>query len=169
MIDGMGQLLAGNYLRGMELLMPKGVGDAIKAYRTGTEGMTRRNGDILIGPEDVSFWDSTLQALGITPVKQSVAYEKQALVKEMDDNFRDRSTKIKAQYIRAMRESDSSAASEARQSWTKLQEARVKNGYTKQPLSDLLKAPAEQAKRNRNVSGGAQFNKQNRKFVESQV
>ena len=169
MIDGLGLMMGGDLLRGLELTMPKGVGDAIKAYRIGTEGMTRRNGDIMLSPEEVSLWESGLQALGIQPVKQAVVYEQQQRVKDMDQNFNDRSTKIKSDYVKAVREKDTEAMAEARQAWTKMQEARARNGYTKQPLSNLLKAPQEQAKRERNTVNGVQFNKQNRRFVESQV
>lgn len=168
-VDGMGQILSGNYLRGLELMLPKGLGDVIKGYRIGSEGMTRRNGDILMSPEDISFWDSTLQGLGISPVKLSVAYERQQNVKDMDQNFQDRTTKIKGQYIKAARDRDTAGMADARQAWTKMQEARARNGYTKQPMSNLLKAPQEQAKREKMTTGGAQYNKQNRKFAESQI
>lgn len=169
MVDGLGLVMGGDLLRGSELLMPKGVGDAIKAYRISDEGMTRRNGDILLSPEEVSFWESSLQAMGIQPAKQAVVYEQQQRVKDMDKNFQDRSTKIKADYIKAVRNKDTAAMAEAREAWTKMQEARVRNGYTRQPLSNLLKAPQEQGKRERNTTNGVQFNKQNRAFVESQV
>jgi len=169
MLDGLGLMMGGDLLRGSELLMPKGVGDAIKAYRIADEGLTRRNGDILLSPDEVSTWESALQAMGIQPAKQAVVYEQQQRVKDMDKNFQDRSAKIKADYIKAVRERDTAAMAEARQAWTKMQEARVRNGYTRQPLSNLLKAPQEQAKRERNTINGVQFNKQNRAFVESQV
>lgn len=169
MIDGLGLVMSGDLLRGTELLMPKGVGDAVKAYRIGSEGMTRRNGDILLSPEEVSFWESSLQAMGIQPVQQAVVFEQQQRVKDMDKNFQDRSTKIKADYIKAVREKDTEAMAEAREAWTKMQEARVRNGYTRQPMSSLLKAPQEQTKRERNTIDGVQFNQQNRRFVESQI
>ena len=169
MIDGLGLVMGGDLLRGSELLMPKGVGDAFKAYRIADEGLTRRNGDILLSPDEVSTWESALQAMGIQPAQQAVVFEQQQRVKDMDKNFQDRSTKIKADYIKAVRNKDTEAMAEARQAWTKMQEARVRNGYTRQPLSNLLKAPQEQAKRERNTVNGVQFNKQNRAFVESQV
>jgi hypothetical protein len=36
-------------------------------------------------------------------------------------------------------------------------------------MSNLLKAPQEQSKREKNTAGGVAFNKQNRGFVESQI
>jgi hypothetical protein len=87
----------------------------------------------------------------------------------MNENFQERTTRVKNDYAKAVREKDTDAMAEARQAWTKLQEARVRNGYTKQPMSNLLKAPQEQSKREKNTAGGVAFNKQNRGFVESQI
>lgn len=165
--DGLGLMLGGNWYKGMEQILPKGLGDAAKAYRIATEGVTRRNGDIVLPASEVSAAEAIMQAIGIQPVQQSVIMERQQATREMDQNFQDRSTKVKADYIKAMRAGESTA--EARAAWTKLQEARVNNGYTRQPLSELLKAPQNQAKREKQVVGGVQFNKANKRFVEGQV
>jgi hypothetical protein len=165
--DGLGLMLGGNWYKGMEQILPKGLGDAAKAYRIATEGMTRRNGDIVLPASEVSAAEAIMQAIGIQPVQQSVIMERQQATREMDQSFQDRSTRVKADYIKAMRAGESTT--EARAAWTKLQEARVNNGYTRQPLSELLKAPQNQAKRERQTKEGVQFNKANKRFVEGQV
>jgi hypothetical protein len=165
--DGLGQMLSGNWYKGMEQILPKGLGDAAKAYRLSSEGMTRRNGDLVLPASEVSAWEALVQAMGIQPVQQSVVMERQSNTLEMNQFYQDRSTKIKADYIKAVRAGESTA--EARAAWTKLQEARVNNGYTRQPLSELLKAPQSQAKREKQAVNGVQFNKANKRFVEEQV
>jgi hypothetical protein len=165
--DGLGQMLGGEWYKGMEQVLPKGLGDAAKAYRISTEGMSRRNGDIVLPASEVSAWEALVQGMGIQPVQQSVVMERQQNTLEMNQFYQDRSTKVKAQYIKAVRAGESTA--EARDAWAKLQEARVKNGYTRQPLSELLKAPQSQAKRERQVVDGVQFNKANKRFVEEQI
>jgi hypothetical protein len=165
--DGLGLMLGGNWYKGMEQILPKGLGDAAKAYRIATEGVTRRNGDILLPPSEVSSAETIMQALGIQPVKQAVVAEKQRAVVDMNQFYQDRSTKVKADYIKAVRSGESTA--DARAAWTKLQEARANNGYTRQPLSELLKAPQAQAKRERQTKDGVQFNKANKRFVEEQI
>ena len=167
MADGLGLMLGGNWYKGMEQLLPKGLGDAAKAYRISTEGLTRRNGDILLPPSEISSAETIMQALGIQPVKQTIVAEKQRATLDMNQNFQDRSTKVKADYIKAVRSGESTA--DARAAWTKLQEARVNNGYTRQPLAELLKAPQSQAKRERQTKDGVQFNKANKRFVEEQI
>jgi hypothetical protein len=165
--DGLGQMMSGEWYKGMEQILPKGLGDAAKAYRISTEGMSRRNGDIVLPASEVSAWEALVQSMGIQPVQQSVVMERQQNTLEMNQFYQDRSTKVKAQYIKAIRAGESTA--EARDAWNKLQEARVKNGYTRQPLSELLKSPQSQAKREKQVVDGVQFNKANKRFVEEQV
>jgi len=165
--DGLGQMLGGEWYKGMEQVLPKGLGDAAKAYRISTQGMSRRNGDVVLPADEVSAWEATVQALGIQPVQQSVVMERQQNTLEMNQFYQDRSTKIKAEYVKAMRAGESTA--EVRAAWNKLQEARVKNGYTRQPMSELFRAPQSQAKRERQVVDGVQFNKANKRFVEEQI
>ena len=165
--DGVGQMMSGEWYKGMEQILPKGLGDAAKAYRIWSEGMTRRNGDIVLPASEVSAWEGLVQAMGIQPVQQSVIMERQQNTWEMNQFYQDRSTKVKAQYIKAVRNGEPTG--EARAAWMKLQEARVKNGYARQPLSELLRAPQSQAKREKQVVGGVQFNKTNKRFVEEQI
>jgi hypothetical protein len=165
--DGLGQMLGGEWYKGMEQVLPKGLGDAAKAYRISTEGMSRRNGDVVLPADEVSAWEATIQALGIQPVQQSVVMERQQNTLEMNQFYQDRSTKIKADYVKAMRAGESTA--EIRAAWNKLQEARVKNGYSRQPMSELFRAPQAQAKRAAQTVNGVQFNKTNKRFVEEQV
>jgi hypothetical protein len=165
--DGLGLMLKGDWYRGMEQVLPKGVGDAVKAYRIADQGVTRRNGDVLLPPSEVSAAETAMQALGIQPVKQSVITERQQATVELNQFYQDRSTKIKADYVRAIRAGESTE--ESRKAWTKLQEARVENGYTRQPMSELIRAPQSQTKRERQTINGVQFNKTNKRFVEEQV
>ncbi len=104
-------------------------------------------------------------ALGL-PTKQFT--DKQFLQSakfEYDQFYNEKASEIKRAYARAYRKGDGAALSEARQDWEKLQQSRVRNGYTRQPLSTLLKAPQEQTKRERGVVGGVTTNRANKGFV----
>ena len=169
MVDGLGLMLAGDWYKGIERTMPKGVGDAMKAYRIQTEGMTRRNGDVILPAEDISALDGLFQGLGIQPVKQAVVYERQQNIRDQDQKFQSRATQIKNEYVKAVKGRDTEAAAEARAAWAKLQATRVEKGYTRQPLSILLRAPQEQAKRERDTRGGVQFNKANKRAVTEEA
>ena len=166
MIDGLLLMSSGDWYRGIEMTMPKGVSDAMKAYRIANEGMTRRNGDIVLPPDEVSSLDTVFQAIGIQPVKQTVTYERQTLMKETTQNFTERTTKIKNDYVKAARAGDTEAQAEAREAWKKLQDVKRREGVNVSPLSDLLKAPAEQRKREKMTVGGVQYTKGTRKLAE---
>jgi hypothetical protein len=163
--DGVSLMGQGNYYKGLEQLMPTGVANAMKGYRFATEGVTSRTDDVLISPDDISFAEGFMVGLGL-PTKQLT--DKQFLQSakfEYDQFYNDKASEIKRAYARAYRSGDGASLSEARQEWEKLQQSRVRNGYTRQPLSNLLKAPQEQSKRERGVVGGVQTNRANRGFV----
>jgi hypothetical protein len=166
MIDGVGLMLSGDWYRGLEQTLPKGVGDAIKAYRISQDGMTRRNGDVLLPASEISTIESILQGLGISSVQQNVVYERTNAVKALTQNFQERTTKLKNQYTKADRQGDMDAKAKAREEWKSLQDARVRNGLERKPLSDLLKAPSEQRKREKETVGGIQYTKATKKLAQ---
>ena len=168
-VDGLGLLANGDYLKGMELVLPKGLGDMIKAYRLGTDGATRRNNDVILPADELDTMEVLFQALGIPPAQITAMYEKQQRVRDTEQRFRDRTSRIKNDYSQAIRKGDSASAAEARADWNKLQEARVRAGLKRQPLSNLLKAPREQSKRERETAGGVQFTRASRGMVEDIV
>ena len=164
--DGLGLLANGDYLKGMELMMPKGLGDMVKAYRLGVDGATRRNNDVILPADELNSLELMWQALGVPPAQITAMYEKQQRVRDVEQRFTDRTSRIKNDYSQAIRKGDSAAAAEARAAWMKLQEARVRAGLKRQPLSNLLKAPREQQKRERETAGGVQFTRATRGMVE---
>jgi len=166
MIDGLLLMSSGDWYRGLEMTMPKGVSDAMKAYRVANEGMTRRNGDIILPPDEVSALDTLFQAIGVQPVEQTVTYERQNLMKATTQNFTERTTRIKNDYVKAARAGDTEGQAEAREAWKKLQDVKRREGVNVSPLSDLLKAPAEQRKREKMTVGGVQYTKGTRKLAE---
>ena len=164
--DGLGLILSGDYYKGIERTMPKGVSDALKAGRQAAEGMTRRNGDVVLPADEISAVSAILTGLGVPSVKETVVYERQNRMRDVTQNFQERTTRIKNDYVKAARDNDGAAKQEAREAWVKLQRVRQENGLKVQPLSDLLKAPQEQAKRERMTVGGVQYTKGTKKLAE---
>jgi hypothetical protein len=167
--DGMLLMLNGDYYKGIERVMPKGVSDALKAGRQATEGMTRRNGDVVLPESEIGAISSVLTGLGVPSVQQSVTYERQNRMRDLTENFQDRTTRIKNDYAKAARQKDTAAMQQAREAWTKLQQARQRNGLKPQPVSNLLKAPQEQAQREKRTVGGVQYRDGQRKLAEDVV
>jgi len=165
--DGLGQMASGEYYKGLESMLPSGVANVMKAGRFATEGITMRNGDVVLKPEEISMFDAAFQAVGLPTTTITDRQFTQRVVAEFDKFYDKRTTEIKGDYVEASRSGDVSGMADAREEWSKLQESRAKNGYKRQPLSDLFRAPSAAAKRERNIAGGVEFSKSNRQFVES--
>jgi hypothetical protein len=163
--EGISYMSKGEYYKGIEQMLPTGLSNVAKSYRFATEGVTNRAGDVLLKPEELDFLETMMTALGLPPKQITDRQFLQATKFEFDEFYNDKASEIKRAYTRASKENDIAAQAKAREDWKKLQESRAKNGYAKQPLSSLLKAPQEQKKRERNVAGGVQFNRANKGFV----
>jgi hypothetical protein len=149
--------------------MPKGVADAVRAFHDASEGTTRKNGDTLVSADEIGAFDAIAKAIGLTTAKESERKFDSQVAYDTKTAFKDRASKITSQYVKARREGDVEGAQKAMQAWKKLQTSRKEAGFTVQPVSNLLKAPAEQKKRDRNVSGGVQYDKNSRRFVQAQT
>ena len=156
----------GNYYRGLETMMPKGIKDAMKGYRFATEGVTNRKGDVLIKPEDVSAYDATLQALGLPTTNITDQYKKNQVRAETVEFYNDKTSALKKKYIEAYKDGDAQKMGELRKEFMELQAAKHRNGFKRQPMSDLLRAPREQRKRERKTIDGVQYNRGNRRFAQ---
>lgn len=167
MLDGVNLVAGGDYYRGLEQMLPNGLNNGIKMIRFNTEGITMRNGDVVMSPEEIGFVDTVFQGLGLPTTTMTERQYRQGEVIKFDQFYNERSKEVKRDYVRAYKDNDSAAMSEARDAWSNLQESRVKYGYTRKPLSDLIKAPREQAKRERSVVGGIETTKSNKAFVQS--
>jgi hypothetical protein len=163
--EGMGYIGRGDYYKGIEQLVPTGLSNAMKGYRYATEGITSKTGDVTMSPDDISAVDAFMVALGLPTKTITDRQFLQSAKFEYDQFYNEKTSELKREYVRAYSEGDTEARGKTMDEWNKLQESRVRNGYTKQPLSTLLKAPQEKAKRERNTVGGVAVNKANRGFV----
>jgi hypothetical protein len=152
MLDGLGQMINGDVYRGLEMTLPKGVGDMLKAGRIAGEGLTRRNGDVLLPKEDVSAVQALWSAMGIPAPSIAETYQRKQYATDLEQSMQERSTKLKNQYAKAYRAGDSETMAKTREQWKSLQEARKRNEMKAQPLSTLLKAPQEQLKREKKIA-----------------
>jgi hypothetical protein len=154
--DGISKVGEGDYMKGVEQMLPKGLGDAIKGWRIATQGITQTNGDTVLGADDIGTLEAFSQAIGLPTTKISDRQWRANVKYESDTFYRERTNDVKQQYSRAYRAGDTEAMAQARDEWTRVQAARRAAGYQPKPLSDLLKAPREQGKRERITIGGVQ-------------
>jgi hypothetical protein len=166
-IDGVSYLNEGNYYKFTENVLPKGVADTLKAVRFATEGVTQRNNDVSLSPDEISTADAVLQALGLPTTKLTERQFRVGVSIKTEEFFDKKTASIKRDYVKAYKDNDVEKIAEARDAWKRIQDSRVASGFKRQPLSNLLKAPQEQAKRERQTVGGVQYTQANRRFVES--
>lgn len=157
-VSGLQMMAKGDYMKGLEYLLPNGLGNMLKAGRYATEGVTNTKGELLMNADEIRGVDTFLQGLGITPLAQSRRMELQNAKYEVDAYFNAQSASIRKAYLEGDR-------AEAMQAWREMNEVRVARGYRIAPMSDLLRAPREAAKRAKMVAGGVQFDRSNKGFV----
>ena len=154
MIDGVALLNEGQLEQGTEKLMPRGFEDAMKGYRMANEGITLRNGDVLVKPEDIDAFQAILQGVGLPPaqIKRYQWIKGQQI--EITKFYKERESELKREYIAATR--DGEATSDIEDQWLSLQETKHKmrryfgdeaDELKSHPLKPLRDAPARQKDR----------------------
>jgi hypothetical protein len=163
--DSFQLLTQGYYYKGLEGALPNGLANVLKAGRYATEGITMRNGDIVMKPDDMGTLAVASQMFGLPT--NAIAHQQfaQKVKAEYDQNYQQRLTEIKGDYVKAFRENDSKAMADAREEFMQMEQSRMANGYKRQPLSELLKAPQAAQKREHSAVNGVESTKQNKQFL----
>jgi peptidoglycan hydrolase-like protein with peptidoglycan-binding domain len=86
---------------------------------------------------------------------------------EFDTYYKDQTTQLVREYQQARK--DGKSVNDIMSDWRDLQDARVRNGYARQPVSMLIKAAQQQQKYERATAGGVEFTKANKRFVQEQA
>jgi len=155
----------GNYYKGLEAALPNGLSNSLKGARYLTEGMTMRNGDLVMKPDDVGMLGAASQMFGLPTNAITHQQFAQKVKAEYDQMYQERLTEIKGEYVKSYRANDSKGMANAREEFRQMEESRMANGYKRQPLSELLKAPMAAMKRERSVVNGVESTKQNKQFL----
>ena len=146
--DGFKYLTEGQLDKGIEAFLPNGLKQAMRAYReTFNKGVTRRNGDLVMSPEEFTYFDSVLQTLGFTTSQMKDIKRRRQDVYEFDKYFEQRTTQIRRQYAEAKRGGDTGTMADIRRDWQALQQSKKRVGLTPSDMSTLLSAPKQQLKR----------------------
>jgi hypothetical protein len=165
--EGLSLMADGEYYKGTEKFMPGVVAQSMKAARFGLmDGITLKNGDVVMSPEDISFLDMLSVAIGLPSNKITDRQFIQGVSIETDRFYKDRTGEIKRDYVKAVNAKDTASMAKARQEWVELQNVKDKQKLKRQPLSDLLKAPQEQKKREGSVEAGVPVSKSNKQYIK---
>ena len=155
--DAMALLSDGNYYKAMEKLMPRGIGAASKSLREAMTGETTMRGDVLTQPIDLGAVEALWGTLGLAPISRvNRQFARNQFYKD-EKFYQDRASDIKRAYTDASKSKDTGAMDALKLEWKGLQAARRERGFKVQPVLDLVKAPREQAKREKQTVGGIPF------------
>ena len=166
MVDSVGYGGEKNYNRMLEAFLPGILGNTLKAHRLNTEGLSTRSGDTLIKPEEINELDAFFVAMGLTPSQLATQRDDRSSTYNVEQFYEAKTTTLKRRYTSAAKQQDTAELAKLRVEWDAMQEARERDNLKRQPLSTLLKAPREQAKRERDVVNGVPTTRTNRRFVE---
>jgi hypothetical protein len=164
--DALQQGHNGEYYKMLAGLAPSGIKSALKAGLEATQGVTNTKGDTTVSPEEITLWDTALKGVGIRTETDSVRSMVQSKKYDFEQFFNGRTHDLKNQYAKAYKKGDGEAMQEARDHWIAMQGFKKEYGFATQPISNLLKAPVEQRKREKDTMNGVQFRKQSKGFVE---
>lgn len=104
--DAASYFSAGDLVKGTEKILPKVAADVLRAARLGTQGMTDRKGEQILGVDEIGAWDTVLRALGTTPTEQSNYYEGTRALKNTERAVEARKGRIQHEYVAALADGD---------------------------------------------------------------
>ena len=146
----------GDVFKGMEYAVPKGIRSAMESYRLATDGYTMRNGDVVVDPREIDAFSLLVNAMGIPSTEIQEIKWTRGQQYELEQYFSKESGKIRKAYIKANKARDRQGMKNLREEWRELQDAKdrvrpffndTRGVLNRQSVSDLLRAPREQKKR----------------------
>jgi hypothetical protein len=156
-VDGFGYMHTGNYYKGIETMLPNAVADGLKAYRLANEGVTNKQGDVMIAPDDMHAMTVVAQALGLSSTELTRKNYEQGQLSDLENHFKDMTTVIKDKYTAAYKDGDTDKMADLRDEWYDMNDARKAAGFKTEPLSQLVRAPMQQMARERMAVSGVGY------------
>lgn len=163
-VDGLSAMQDGRYIEGLTKALPTGFGNAIKGANTFLDGVRNKDGEVLLTRDEINMAEAVLMGIGLTPTDIASQQFRQRVNYQATTNFADRASKIKREFVEASREG--AGRQDAIDAWKKLQDARVANGFKRQPEQELYDAVKEAKKQERNTINGVQFRTTSRQFAD---
>jgi hypothetical protein len=148
----------GDTIKGLGLMIPKGPRAYLDSVRWAKDGIQLSNQDTVVDPRNISLSTLLVSALGLTPTEIGNLKFTRSQQFVMKKYFDERTTKINREYARANDKRDRAAKKELREEWRELQKAKDKvrpyfnnsrNVLRRQPVTDLIRSPRRQSKRER--------------------
>ena len=166
LVDGFGfGMEQHDWTRAAEAIAPTGISNAMKAYRFKTEGLTNKQGDVLLPPDEISGVDAFYTALGVRPRVLVNQAQRASTAYDTTEFYKAQTDRLTNQYAAAFKAKDAAKMQDLRDAWQKMNVARREQKLQPEPMSTLIKAPAKQMKTERQAIGGVATTKANRMYI----
>lgn len=100
--DGLGEMASGDFAKGAEKVLPlKVASNMIRTARYADEGLTNKNGELILAPEKFSSWDLALRAAGFQPTIEADYYAANQAVESAKQAASDARTKLLRDYAQS--------------------------------------------------------------------
>jgi len=129
---GAGTMADGQVWRGMEMMLPKFIKDAMKSVRYSQEGVKNWQEDTLI--DNLGAMELFGQALGFTPANISEMYSGANAIKNHERRINDRRQLLINRWVQATRKDDAKTAQEAMENITEFNQKQPLFGITSDTL-----------------------------------
>jgi hypothetical protein len=123
----------GEVQRGIETMIPSGLGNVMRGIRLGTEGANTLRGYPIVG--DVNTWNAFAQMFGFAPADYTKQLEINARIKGIDKYVNETATKLRRQYNTAQRTYDIDGMQDVREKLEKLYSKHPNLGNLETSLS----------------------------------
>lgn len=163
MSQGAAYMSEGDMYKGIEMMLPNGLTNAMRAFRYATEGYTTKNGTVTIPPEEYGAMETFFQALGLPTTVTTDRYRLQ----EKLMNTQERRQREESRLNKAYRDAETAAERRAvMREYVKLQKKYEEMGFKPKPITQLAKNDEKVKKDAKNAVGGLVVNNSNRAFVQ---
>lgn len=163
MWEGAMSLAEGDVQNFMEKAVPlKMIRDLARAHELSTEGLTERDGDIILGPGEFTTLEKVYQAIGLAPVKAKRYYERNSAIQGARIGVEETKKELMADYRQARTAKERQKA--RREIWEFNQrnpQARIKPSALRQSVNRH-----RDQQRQRDASG-VLANKQNQPYLDA--
>lgn len=164
---GAGYYWQGDYAKALENVLPNGIfSNGIKAMRIGLDGITSKNGDVMIPGEQFTFGDLLGQTLGLPTTAITRRNDMVGSLMRHEEAFNLKAKQIRYDYQQAVKDHNSAGRAAAMRAWQAMNAERRAQGFTMRPMQNLISSAKQQRQRERNAIGGVATNKSNRGFVK---
>ena len=161
----------GNYYRGIESMMPKGIKDPMEAWRFMSQGYTARSGDLKVPPADFKTMELVFKALGIPGKDITKMKWKASEQYQIEQFFIKKQRKLRREYLEASKANDNETMVKISELWYILQDNKdaVRSFFNDAPasirrtdISSLTDAEGDQMRREDDIQeamGSGDFKK----------